>query len=136
MSWLFNVPFEVFIPYNVPASKNNRVWTGTYFVVSAATKKWRKDTDEYWEKYSGAFSKKVEYLKRPYFIHLTFIRKTRHIFDLTNAGDTVMDAMVEHCWLNDDNADCVTPVYGKYEYDKDNPGVYIRLVKTPIYEFI
>lgn len=130
------MPFEIFIPYNVPASKNNRVWTGTYFVVSAAVRKWRKNTDEYWERYKKEFLEKIKYLRRPYFIHLTFIRKSRHTFDYTNAGDTVMDAMVEYEWLNDDNSDIATPVYGKYEYDKTNPGTYIKLVKTPIYEFI
>lgn len=136
MALISSIPDRIWIPGNVPASKNSRVWTGKYLVVSGATRKWRKDTNEHWENYKEVFLEKVKYLTRPYFIHLTFIRKTRQTFDYTNAGDTVMDAMVEHGWLNDDNSDCCVPVYGRYEYDKNNAGVYIGVVKTPVYEFV
>ena len=35
--------------------------------------------------------------------------------------------MVEHGWIEDDNADCLTPAFKKYEYDKTNPGVFIEI---------
>lgn len=39
---------EFYISGNTPSSKNNRVWTGTFFVASDLTKKWRKITVNEW----------------------------------------------------------------------------------------
>ena len=38
--------------------------------------------------------------------------------------------MVKHGWIEDDNAETVFYQYSvRYKYDKENPGVYIELLK-------
>ena len=37
--------------------------------------------------------------------------------------------MVDIGVLEDDNADIVLPVFEQYEYNKDNPGVWIEILK-------
>ena len=36
--------------------------------------------------------------------------------------------MVKNGWIDDDNAEEMIPVFLKYEYDKDNAGVYIDVI--------
>ena len=37
--------------------------------------------------------------------------------------------MVKHGWLPDDDCSLLIPVFEPYEYDKENPGVEIKLIK-------
>jgi hypothetical protein len=37
--------------------------------------------------------------------------------------------MVKHGWLEDDNASIVIPVFEPYSYDKNNPGVYVDIIR-------
>lgn len=127
---------EIYIPFNVPSSKNSRVWTGTHSVSSKSVNKWRKDTKPYWIKYKQQFLEATKDIEHPLFIHIVFIRKGRHRFDYINPCQTIMDEMVHQGWLTDDNSDVVVPIFGKYKYDKVNHGVIIRIAKLPKYEFI
>lgn len=36
--------------------------------------------------------------------------------------------MTANSWINDDSADHIIPVFRPYEYDKENPGVKIKLL--------
>ena len=36
--------------------------------------------------------------------------------------------MVKNNWIEDDNAEYMIPVFEQYEYDKENPGVYITIL--------
>ena len=36
--------------------------------------------------------------------------------------------MVKYGWITDDNADIIIPVFEQYEYNKENPGVYINIL--------
>jgi hypothetical protein len=40
----------------------------------------------------------------------------------------VQDDMVTFGWIEDDNADCILPVFVEYKYDKVNPGVIIEIL--------
>lgn len=66
---------------------------------------------------------------RPLHVSFKFVRGTRHTFDYVNPLQTVLDLMVEVGVLDDDNADQIIPVFEPYEYDKDNPGVWITLLE-------
>lgn len=120
------------IPFNTPSSKNNRVWTGGYFVVSKSTKKWRDATVQAWLDQRDRFLSIIEKLPRPYYIEFTFIRRTKQTFDYHNIVQAPLDEMTKYGWINDDNADNVKPYFGDYEYDKVNPGLRIKiLLKKP-----
>src|SRR5687767_15927252 len=112
---------------NTPSSKNGRVWTGNNFLPSAYTRVWIRRTKPEWEAQKDKFIEAVKNLGKPYYIEFTFIRKSRHRFDYINIAQVVHDMMTEYGWLNDDNADEMKPYFGDYKYDKDNPGVVIRV---------
>ena len=38
--------------------------------------------------------------------------------------------MVKHGWIEDDNMTFIIPSFEKYEYDKENPGVEIKIIKN------
>jgi len=117
----------IFIPGNVPSSKNSKVWTGKFLVSSKATQKWYKEIKDHMRLYKATFKALAERTKKPYQISFKFIRKSKHKFDYVNPLQSIQDAMVKHEWIDDDNADEILPVLLPYEYDKDNPGVYISI---------
>ena len=124
----------IFIPGNVPSSKNSRVWTGKFMVSSKAVNTWRKNTKQYWMDYRNDF--KADYFGRmppsryakPIRLSMHFIRGNRHKFDYNNMSNTVLDEMVKYGWIPDDNADIVIPVFEPYTYDKKNPGVWLEIL--------
>ena len=119
-----------FIPGNVPSSKNGRRWTGKYFVSSKATTKYRKETAKYYEKFRKGFRKQLAKLELPVKISFKFIRGSKHKFDYINPAQTVQDDMVKHHWIDDDNCENILPVFEPYAYNKENPGVEIKLIKN------
>lgn len=120
----------IFIPFNTPSSKNSKQWTGSFLTSSKATHLWRKLTKPYWEINKNVFLEQLTGLSKPYNIEFTFIRKSKHKFDLVNPLQTILDEMVKYKWLLDDNADEIKPFFGDYKYDKLNPGVFIKIIKT------
>lgn len=118
----------IFIPFNTPSSKNSKQWTGKFLVSSKNTQEWKSLVRPSMKKYKEDFLKQLEGLPKPYSIEFRFIRKSRHKFDYINPCQTIQDEMVHHGWLEDDNADEIIPVFAPYEYDKDNPGVFIRVL--------
>ena len=127
------MPRGIFIPGNVPSSKNGRRLTGRYFIVSKQTQRYYKNSKKYWVEYKKEFKKllkgKDSQNKTPYRITFKFVRKSRHKFDYINPAQTVQDDMVKAGWIEDDNADFIIPVFEHYTYDKKNPGVYIEILK-------
>ena len=118
-----------FIPFNVPSSKNGRRWTGKYFISSKTVMTYRKNTKATYAKFAKSFRKEYETYEKPVKIGFTFIRGTRHKFDYINPAQTVQDDMVKHEWMEDDNAEFIIPVFERYKYDKEKPGVIIEIVK-------
>lgn len=119
---------EIFIPFNTPSSKNSKQWTGKFLVSNKNTQKWKKDTKKYWEENKADFLEQVKNLPKPYNIEFTFIRKSKHKFDYINPMQTIADEMVHYGWLDDDNADEIKPFFGNYKYDKNAPGVIIKVL--------
>jgi hypothetical protein len=118
---------EIFIPGNVPSSKNSKQWTGRFMVWSKTSQKYKKDTKVFWEGFKDQFKEYVENKHKPYCVHFKLIRGSKHKFDYPNPLQTLLDLMVEYGWLDDDNADEVIPVFEPYEYNKDKPGVIIKV---------
>jgi len=119
-----------FIPGNVPSSKNGRRWTGRYFIVSKAVVNYRNKSKVDWQKHKATFIKEFSKYKLPVTISFKFIRGSRRKFDQLNPAQTVQDEMVKHGWITDDNADIITPAFEDYKYDKENPGVFIKIIEN------
>lgn len=124
---------DIWIPYNTPSSKNNKQWTGKYLISSKNTNKYVKDTKEIWLLNKDKFISLLENKNKPYVIGLHFVRKSKHKFDFINACQIVQDLMVKYEWIADDNMDEMVPqvlfIENKaYSYDKENPGVWIRVI--------
>ena len=128
------MPRGIFIPGNVPSSKNGRRWTGRYFIVSKQTQRYYKNSKKYWIENKKEFKKllkgKDSQNKAPYRITFKFVRKSRHKFDYINPAQTIQDQMVKYGWITDDNAEEMIPIFLEFEYNKDNPGVYINVLKS------
>ncbi len=119
---------NITIPGNVPSSKNSKQWTGKFLVHSKQAQKYYKDTHDFWKKFGPQFRQATKNLPKPYRVEFTFIRGSRHKFDYVNPLQTVLDLMVRYNWIDDDNADEIKPYFGDYSYDKDNPGVVIKII--------
>lgn len=65
--------------------------------------------------------------RKPLKIAFKIYRKTRRRFDYVNIIQSLLDLMVKHNWIIDDNADEILPVFREYEVDKDNPRVEISV---------
>lgn len=124
------IPGKIFIPLNVPSKKNSKkiitLKNGKRKVVSSdACKKYEKAAARDYRRNAVIFRELTKDLKPPYTIFFKLIRKTKQRFDYNNIIQAVQDLMVEHEWLEDDNADFILPIPIQYEVDKNNPGVFI-----------
>jgi len=119
-----------FIPGNVPSSKNGRRWTGKYFISSKTVMKYRKNTAQIYKKLAASFVKELKKHDLPVSISFKFYRGTRHKFDYINPAQTVQDDMVKHGWIEDDNMTFIIPHFEEYVYDKEKPGVEIKIIKN------
>ena len=124
---------SIFISGNVPSSKNSKqmiVNNGrTFFVWSKTAQKYVRSTKKEYVSYAPIFKKHLEGLKKPYRISFKFIRGSKHKFDHINPAQTIQDEMVHHGWIEDDNATILIPAFEDYEYDKENPGVFIKIIE-------
>lgn len=123
----------IFIPNNVPSSKNNKVWTGRYFIWSKRALAYKKDTKEQFLLNKDLFLSMLEGKEKPYIVGFHFVRNNKHKFDFVNMVQTMQDLMVEYEYLEDDNCDIMLPfpliINDKYyQIDKNNPGVYITIL--------
>lgn len=133
-----STPGAIFIPGNVPSSKNNKrafkvrsKKTGKDKLIVLGSKLsmgWSASTETAWREKRNSFLKLLEGKEKPYRIVFHFVRDSRRKFDYINPAQTIQDAMVKHCWLFDDNADELVPSFLPYTYDKESPGVYIHVL--------
>lgn len=122
----------IFIPSNVPSSKNSRITnrkTGMSFP-SPTTQKYYRATKDAYIALKSKFKEIVKDYPKPYDIGFFFIRSTRRKFDYANPINTVQDRMVKFNWIDDDNCLEIAPfvprVMGKrYIVSKEHSGVYI-----------
>ena len=122
---------RIFIPGNVPSSKNSKRWTGKILIHSKTTMRYIKESKEFYVKYKNKFLSLLNESnqQKPYRVSFKFIRGSKHKFDYVNPLQTVQDLMVKNGWLDDDNCEELIPVFEVYEYNKENPGVYIKILK-------
>lgn len=117
----------IFIAGNVPSSKNSKRWTGKMLINSKTVMKYIKDTDMQYKTFKTDFKKLIAGKELPVIVSFKFIRGTKHRFDYVNPAQTVQDLMVKNEWIEDDNANYIIPSFEEFEYDKENPGVQIKV---------
>ena len=120
----------IFIPGNVPSSKNSKQWTGKYLVHSKTAARYIKNTGILYKANKQYFKQMVEGIEPPYTVSFKFYRGSRRKFDYINAAQIVQDLMVKYEWIEDDNCEFLIPYFEVYEYDKVNPGVEIRVINN------
>ena len=86
----------IFIPKNVPSSKNSKQWTGKYLVHSKTVRNYIKETKVDWIKNKQKFLQLIKDKQKPYNIKFTFIRDTKRKFDYINPCQTIQD--LEKFW--------------------------------------
>lgn len=119
-----------FIPGNVPSSKNGKRWTGKHLISSKAVMKYRSATKNIFSEYKHEFIKEIAKYKKPVVIAFTYFRGSQHKFDYINPCETTQDDMVYNGWIEDDNANIILPMFKKYVYDSENPGVLIEIIDS------
>lgn len=119
---------SIFIPFNTPSSKNGRRYVRGRSIGSPSTEKYYKLSRQYWIDNKQAFKQLLKGKTKPYLIEFRFVRGSRRRFDYINPLQTCQDLMVKYGWLDDDNSEELLPSFAPYSYDKDNPGVYIKVL--------
>lgn len=145
---------EIFIPGSVPSLKNSKVKTKRGIFPSKRVTKYlrslniqafsssKKTIKGYKDKLKpNLFLLSVAKLrsdfaeaKYPITLGFHFVRKTKAKFDFNNANQLILDLLTAHDIIPDDNMDYIIPqAYKKndlwYSVDKENPGVYIKIIK-------
>ena len=145
------------IPGNVPSSKNGKTsflqvidpkqvravrvknrWVvkgvRSYLVPRSNVTKYKKNTAGYWTSLRNKFIKAVEQKNNEFpnrtskvIVRLVYYRDSKRKFDLINATQIIQDLMVEHKWIEDDNADELLPIFGGYDIDRKNPRIEIEV---------
>ncbi len=120
--------------YNVPSKKNSRqnfVRNGKQISIPSKNHaEYVKMTAMQYSVFGKEFRGTVERLglKYPLRVQFTFVRDSHRRFDYCNACQTVEDLMTSNSWIDDDSADHIIPIFHPYEYDKEMPGVKIKLL--------
>lgn len=125
----------IFIPGNVPSSKNSRITnrsTGRSFP-SKKSQQFIKESKSDFDASKEEFLEMLKGKSKPYLIGFHFVRDSRRRWDFHNMVQLPLDLMTKNGWIDDDNTTEVLPIPmqidGKYEsLDKDKPGVYISVL--------
>ena len=141
----------IFIPGNVPSSKNSRVNTKNGSFASKTVKAYLSSLGI--QSYSSGkkivkgyvnrpnlieglrdeFLKEIEGKKLPLQIGFHFVRDSKRKFDFHNIVQVSLDLLTAHDIIIDDNMDCTIPFALKidnkfYSVDKECPGVWIKII--------
>lgn len=119
---------QIYIPGNVPSSKNSKRWTGKFLIGSKTTLAYKKNAGQFYAIYKKQFHSMVKDKNTPYRVQFTFIRDSKRRFDYCNAVQIVADMMVIYGLLKDDSADILMPVFAPYQYKKNDGGVIIEVL--------
>lgn len=135
---------RIFIPGNVPSSKNSKVATsrGVFhsktvrkYLQSIGVKSYRKKEHENYRNRPNVFEQAVAPMQVndfPVVMGFHFVRDSRRKFDFSNALQLIADLLVAHGVIEDDCMDYFVPIpleiEGQwYSIDKDNAGVIIEV---------
>ena len=142
---------KIWIAGNVPSSKNSKVKTSRGIFHSKTVKKYLqnlgvqafsvskktvlgyKTRPNKFEALREDFIEQIGEKEYPLKVGFHFVRGTKHKCDFHNMVQIVADLMVAHDFIPDDNMDYFLPFPLKikgnyYSYDKDNPGVMIKIL--------
>ena len=119
---------EIFIPGNVPSSKNGKRWTGKYLIHSKTVMNYIKESKNDYINNKELFIDMCKDKEKPYTVSFTFYRGSRRKFDYINPAQTVQDLMVKYGYIEDDNCEYIIPCFEPYEYNKENTGVEIKII--------
>jgi hypothetical protein len=124
---------EIFIPGNVPSSKNSRMRTRSgIFIKSPLCFKYEKATKVIWEEKAEEVRQLTDNAEKPILIGLHFVRDSKRKCDFHNLVQFIADLMVKYKWIEDDN---MTQVFfvpyirngTYYSVNKDEYGVWIKV---------
>ena len=118
----------IFIPKNVPSSKNSKQWTGKYLIHSKTVTRYIKETKTDWINNKNKFLQLIKNKQKPYHVKFTFIRDSKRKFDYINPCQTVQDLMEQYGYVENDNCENIIPCFGVYTVDKQNAGVIIEVL--------
>jgi Holliday junction resolvase RusA-like endonuclease len=124
---------EIFIPGNVPSSKNSRMMTKSGLLIkSPLCFKYEKATKDIFVEKSKEFREYVGEIDKPLFIRLHFVRDSKRRCDFHNLTQFIADLLAKNGWIEDDNMNQVFfvpyKIEGKwYSVDKENCGVWIKV---------
>ncbi len=141
----------IFIPGNVPSSKNSRINTkhGSFarktvkaylnnlgiqsYSSSKKTVKGYVNKPNLIENLREDFLDQTSGKQLPLEIGFHFVRDSKRKFDFHNIVQVILDLMTASDIIIDDNMDCVIPFAlkiggGFYSVDKNDPGVYIKII--------
>ena len=141
----------IFIPGNVPSSKNSRINTKHGSFASKTVKAYLNSLGI--QSYSSSkkivkgyvnkpnlienlredFLKQIEGKKLPLEIGFHFVRNSKRKFDFHNIVQVILDILTASDIIMDDNMDCVIPFALKidnkfYSVNKECPGVWIKII--------
>lgn len=124
---------EIFIPGNVPSSKNSRMRTRSgIFIKSPLCFKYEKATKVIWEGKAEEVRQLTDNAEKPILIGLHFVRDSKRKCDFHNLVQFIADLMVKYKWIEDDN---MTQVFfvpyirngTYYSVNKSEYGVWIKV---------
>lgn len=118
---------NIFIPGNVPSSKNSKQWTGKMLIKNKTSRDYEKNTQFIYNVERVKFNKMIEGKEKPYSVKMHFVFKDKRRRDLHNMAQLPMDMMVKAGWIEDDDYTNVIPVFDMPEVDSKNPGLYISV---------
>ena len=142
----------IFIKGNIPSLKNSKVKTSkgvfhsktvanflrSYGIKSYSSQKKTvegyKRTPDTIRPITVQLKKLLESTTKPYKLKFYFVRKSKSRFDFGNVVELIADLFTAYNVWEDDNADNFLPFpwiidNSCYKIDKNNPGVYIKIVK-------
>lgn len=132
---LFDGKLSIFIPGNVPSSKNSRrlvVKNGKpKSYESKLCAAYKEQTRSYWINYTAAFKKLCIGKEKPIRVVFYFIRSSNRRFDWHNLVQLPLDLMSQNSWIDDDNISQIVPVPPNgagFHVNPKNPGVIISVI--------
>lgn len=119
----------IYIGGHTPSKKNSRRWVGKMLISSKACLNYKKNASSQFFLHKNTFLEKTQGCTKPIILGIYLIRKDRRIFDYNNISQIILDMMVAHKWIADDNADEIIPVFLGYTVNKEKAGAILLLMQ-------
>ena len=119
----------IFIPGNVPSSKNSKQMTRSKVLLSSkAVRKYLKNYSFFWLLYEPDFKFLIEKHDKPLKIEFQFTRESKASFDYINIVQLPLDLMQKYNWIENDDVYNVKPFFSDFVINKEMPGVKINII--------